>query len=139
LEHWSAEWKKSYDRAEHGIAQCEDSGLQQELALLQVEWTAFLEAHPMSLNSGENQGRPAGEIGAEHPRRRGRPPGSGYEAADETLIEEMKEAIIKDPSLSPTKAAFTLAKRAPGGGTIESRAKRLAERYSAKFGNQPRQ
>jgi hypothetical protein len=68
-------------------------------------------------------------------RRRGRPKGSGsYEAVDEPLIDEMREAIEANPAVSPTAAAACVADRAPGGGTPESKVKRLAQRYSEKFG-----
>jgi hypothetical protein len=66
--------------------------------------------------------------------RPGRPRGSGsYELADAPLIEEMRNAILNEPGLSPTAAALRFAVRAKGGGGSESRAKRLAERYSEKY------
>jgi hypothetical protein len=67
-------------------------------------------------------------------RPRGRPQGSGSLAlSDEPLIAEMRSMIENDRALSPSAAAARVADRASGGGTLESKIKRLAGRYSEKF------
>ena len=141
---WSADWKWAYDPAENEIAQCGDSGLQQELALLHAEWSAFWtqEAHAISTNSGEKSGKPDASLKdmaeGEQPKGRGRPPGSGsYESLDEPIVEQMRDALIKEPALSPTAAANRFADGAAGAGTVESKAKRLAKKYSEKYGTGP--
>lgn len=68
------------------------------------------------------------------PRTRGRPPRSGsFAAPDAPLIEEMRKMITGDPTVNPTAAAGRVADRAVGGGTAESKAKRLVNRYVEKF------
>jgi hypothetical protein len=68
------------------------------------------------------------------PKGGGRPPGAGSLAqVDAPLVERMRESIRANRSLSPYAAALTLAGEAQGGGTLESKAKRLTGRYSAKF------
>src|SRR5262249_13472672 len=67
-------------------------------------------------------------------RRRGRPPGSGSLAVTEPVLADgMRKLIDADPQLSPTAAATGLAGTAAGGGTLESKARRLAKRYVEKF------
>ncbi|MGR0183725.1 hypothetical protein [Azospirillum aestuarii] len=61
---------------------------------------------------------------------RGRKPGSGYHDADRKLVDRMQELIASNPSLSPHAAAMELAADAQGGGTPESKAKRLLKRFS---------
>ena len=67
-------------------------------------------------------------------RAPGRPVGSGsFEATDEPLLEEMRAAILERTAHSPSAAAYQVAERADGAGTLESKVKRLARRYSEKF------
>jgi hypothetical protein len=66
--------------------------------------------------------------------RIGRPPGTGYRAADAPLIEAMRCAIEADSSLTPTAAARAVADRAIGGGTFMSKVERLADRYRDTYG-----
>jgi hypothetical protein len=145
FEFLSAEWKKTFDKAQNAIARSQDSGLQQELDSVVVEWNALVEQKALTVaapgnvgHSQENSILPAVKI-AERSKRRGRPSGSGsYEALDAQIVEQMREVLIKEKNLSPTAAAMRFADGAIGGGTVESKAKRLAERYSAKYGDQPR-
>jgi hypothetical protein len=60
---------------------------------------------------------------------RGRPPGSGFEAQDADLVAQMVDMVTVNPELTPWQAARELAPRAAGGGTLESKARRLVERY----------
>ena len=70
-------------------------------------------------------------------RGRGRPKGAGsLEAADVPLLEEMKALRDGDSTLSVNAAALKVADRAAGGGTLESKARRLAERYAEKIDDQ---
>lgn len=64
--------------------------------------------------------------------RRGRTKGSGsLEAADAPLLVEMRKMIAAGEAFSPDGAAKLVASRAKGGGTFDSRATRLANRYRA--------
>ena len=49
---------------------------------------------------------------------------------DEALVEEMKQLVDDDRVQSAWKAACAVAPRAKGGGTPESKAKRLHSKYS---------
>jgi hypothetical protein len=60
------------------------------------------------------------------PRRRGggRPAGSGaYD--DDPLVDEIERLVKDGEAASPTAAAWLVVKRAAGGGTLESKVKRL--------------
>ena len=61
---------------------------------------------------------------------RGRSPGDGsFDSQDQALLEEMSELIASGEATSASGAATMVAGRAHGGGTIESKAKRLAGKY----------
>ena len=61
----------------------------------------------------------------------GRPKGSGsLDAKDEPLLKEMECMIAQEPTLSPFAAAGKLADKAAGGGTPESKMKRLQKKYT---------
>jgi hypothetical protein len=65
-------------------------------------------------------------------KRRGRTPGAGsYAAVDAPLLAEMKQLLAEQKALSVHQAAKLVAERAHGGGTIDSRASRLARSYRA--------
>ena len=69
------------------------------------------------------------------PRRRGRTLGSGsLERADLPLIAKMAELIHLGEASSPDAAARLVAEEAKGGGTIESKATRLAKRFRDREG-----
>jgi hypothetical protein len=65
------------------------------------------------------------------PKKRGRPAGGGYLRSDKAIIEEMRVAMANGDFTSPTAAAEHFAETAKGGGTRESKAKRLVSRYMA--------
>ena len=68
---------------------------------------------------------------ADRPKRRGRKPGSGsYEKDDAPLIKEMGGLIAEDKAASPYAAAMQIVDKAKGGGTPESKARRLVDRYN---------
>ena len=80
----------------------------------------------MSVNApmADGNGKPRG--------KRGRTKGSGsLEAADAPLLVEMRRLIDRGEAFSPDGAAKLVARKAKGGGTEESRATRLANRYRA--------
>ena len=56
----------------------------------------------------------------------GRP---SFDAADELLLQEMRQLRLRDPDLSPWDAAGTVADRAQGRGNIDSRRRRLVRKY----------
>jgi hypothetical protein len=60
---------------------------------------------------------------------RGRPRGSGFEAQDAELVSQMLEMMTANPELTEWQVARELAPRAAGGGTLESKARRLVGRY----------
>lgn len=67
---------------------------------------------------------------------RGRPKGSGsYAEADAPLLAEMRQLIAGQEAFSPDGAAKMIAHKAKGGGTLDSRANRLARRYSQSENN----
>jgi hypothetical protein len=139
FECWGAKWKRTHSDAQDAIARCHDSSLQHELDSVGAEWNAFVEqetatvAVPNVCQSQENSIVREVDI-PKRSRPRGRPSGSGsYEASDALIVEQMRETLMKEPNLSPTAAAVRFADVAAGGGTNDSKAKRLAERYSAKY------
>ncbi len=63
-------------------------------------------------------------------RRRGRRKGQGsFESVDLPLLDEMKALIALGTAASPEEAARTLAPKAHGAGTLESKSERLAKRF----------
>lgn len=65
---------------------------------------------------------------------RGRPKGSGtYGEADKPLLQEMHAIMLKNPGMSITSAAAQVVNRAAGGGSGDSKIKRLAKRYNTHF------
>jgi len=62
-------------------------------------------------------------------RRRGRPPGSGYDRLDAPLCERMRELLAEGRAASPTGAARLVAPQAFGFGTLDSKVRRLARRF----------
>jgi hypothetical protein len=136
FDYWNAHWAKTWERAQEDVKRSGDLDLQKELDSLQAEWAAFVAQETAAL-AHQTTDRPAvicADI-SEPGKRRGRPSGSGsYKQVDEPIIELMREAVLREPNLSPTAAAIRFADRAAGGGTPESKAKRLVDRYSAKYG-----
>jgi hypothetical protein len=51
------------------------------------------------------------------------------ESLDLPNLREMKELISSGAAASPEEAARLLAKKAHGGGSVESKTERLAKRY----------
>ena len=69
---------------------------------------------------------------AQPSKRSGRPKGSGsMAAADEPLLQEMRQLISAGEAFSANGAAIAVASKAKGAGTQDSRAARLAKRYLA--------
>jgi hypothetical protein len=61
---------------------------------------------------------------------RGRKPGQGsYKALDAPLLVEMGQLLSEGKAASAEEAARQVASRAHGGGTVESKAERLARRF----------
>ena len=68
--------------------------------------------------------------GLTHPNRRGRKKGSGsYDPADALLLAEMKRLLDAGEAVSLQKAAAAVVDKAVGGGTDESKIKRLVKKY----------
>jgi hypothetical protein len=149
FDYWGAEWKKNHGYAQDEITRCQDAGLQPELDSLSAEWVAFVAEESRAATARANEAAEARQIQQksdmrvectpEEGKRRGRPRGSGsYKPADAPLVEQMRKLMLDNPSLSPSAAATRLAEQAAGGGTLDSKAKRLAERYLEKYGDSPR-
>ena len=73
------------------------------------------------------------DLDAPRPRRR-KPAGVNFANADQPLLEEMRRLIDAGAARGPHDAALEVSDRADGYGTLQSKAKRLATRYSAAFG-----
>ncbi len=74
-------------------------------------------------------------VRAKAPERRGRTPGSGsYQKADAPLIKEMKRMIDSAEAKSVNDAAWCVASRAKGSGTVESKQARLARGFRRIYG-----
>ena len=135
FEFWGTRWRSSADDARMEIGKCEDAELLKRLESLEYEWVAFVAA-----NSAEPPAEPeqaATTKAAPSKRPPGRPVGSGsLNPLDAPLLEEMREATLENPSLSPTSAARRVVDRAAGGGTEDSKIKRLTQRYLEKFGTE---
>lgn len=58
-----------------------------------------------------------------------RPKGTGYHDADATLIAEMRDLIEQKVVPSVTQAAHRVAAHAQGGGSLDSKIRRLVDRY----------
>lgn len=65
---------------------------------------------------------------------RGRPKGSGLHKADEPFVQVMRQMVESGKVTGVTDAARRLAEFAAGGGTIESKAERLCDRYRRMYG-----
>jgi hypothetical protein len=64
-------------------------------------------------------------------KRKGRPAGGGYQQSDQPIIEKMRAMLANGDFLSPTAAAEHFADEAEGGGTRESKARRLVRLFKA--------
>jgi hypothetical protein len=67
------------------------------------------------------------------PQGRGRPRGSGMQFADHGLLREMQQLIHAGKASSPTDAARHVVHKALGGGTPDSKIRRLERRYRARL------
>ena len=65
----------------------------------------------------------------------GRPPGTGYHKKDAPLLRKMNELILTGEANSRLQAADMVVDGAIGGGTPESKKKRLLRGYSAEYGS----
>jgi hypothetical protein len=143
LKYYQAQWDTDREFAKASIENSGDTALLQPLRELEDDWAAFI-AQEQLLGAPEPPAEEPSRVDpgdeeapgpAERTSRRGRPPGSGsFESADAPLIEEMHAAILRDPTLSVSAAAALVVDRAKGGGTPQSKVRRLIERYSEKFG-----
>lgn len=63
-----------------------------------------------------------------------KPHPSSLAAEDQPLLEEMRQLIEAGEVTGPNPAALHVVGRAAGGGTLESKVRRLEKRYLQKFG-----
>jgi len=113
--------------------------LSKQLEELEAQWSAFvLEKSGRSASEEAHAIAPETSAGLSVGRKSaGRPVGSGsYKTLDLPIVEEMREAMLNDSSLSATAAARNLVDKIAGAGTPESKIKRLADRYSEKYGTE---
>jgi hypothetical protein len=70
-------------------------------------------------------------------KRVGRRPNTGLSKSDDPIVEEMHELVINNECSSPTEAAKKIIKkykdRVRGGGTEDSKIKRLVRRYIGRY------
>lgn len=135
--HWAKDWSKTKAHAESNLKICGDPELQSELDSLDARWQAFMQAgQPDEIPEERPSTAPSISPNISEPKKaRGRPAGSGsLETADAALVAQMREIIEQDQTISPTAAAIRLANQAAGGGTPDSKAKRLTERYFKQYG-----
>jgi hypothetical protein len=78
-----------------------------------------------------------GSVKPNPPIQRRRHGGRNYASTDASLIDEMHKLIAAGTATSPFDAARQVAERAEGGGTLESKVKRLVGRYSEPLGSEP--
>jgi hypothetical protein len=137
FEFWGRRWQSARDIAHTEILRSGDPSLCEKLVRLEADWGAFVAEKSAGVLPEASHPLEPGTFEASSPvrRSRGRPAGSGsYRPLDAPLVEEMRAAISNDPSLSPTAAARGLVDRTSGGGTDDSKIKRLTERYLEKYG-----
>jgi hypothetical protein len=136
FEFWGDRWCKLAEAARIELNKCGDAELLSRIQSVEAQWIAFRTA---SLGNGSPQPAPSSVADATGPRRAaGRPVGSGaFTALDAPLVEQMREDLLENPSLSPTAAARRLVSRAAGGGSEESKIKRLTQRYLQKYHTAP--
>ena len=144
LDYWEPRWKAARKLAHDDVERSGELDLQQELEALETEWAGLLaqEKEFRATTATRDQGGEKDQSDSigwsgkmeSNKRSRGRPKGVGsLESVDAPLVEEMRSDILNDSSLSPTAAAYRVIDRAKGGGSAESKAKRLVERYSEKY------
>ncbi len=68
------------------------------------------------------------------PARRGRREGRVYEAQDAPLVLYMHELLERGQAATLNAAAVQVAERAAGGGSAESKVRRLTDAYKRKHG-----
>lgn len=120
LEGLNSRWQLNFESAKLYAARSADAELVGNLDALLEEWETITKGTAQRDKDQPPQ------------RRRGRPTGSGsYEDLDRDLVEEMRDMIRQGSTI--TGAAEAIAHRAAGGGTQDSRAKRLARRYSEAY------
>lgn len=87
----------------------------------------------LAINPPTSSSRPDAKtsvLATSEPRRRGRPAGSGtYDMHDAPLLDEMASLLTSGAALSPNAAALAVADRAFGGGSQDSKVKRLRDAY----------
>ena len=67
--------------------------------------------------------------------RLGRTKGTGFDKADEPLLQRMREMIQTGRASSIWEAAGLCAPKAKGGGTEGSKQRRLSDKYKERFGD----
>lgn len=94
---------------------------------------AWLAKARQELGFDEIGNRVAGE-GERHGQKRGRTRGAGsYAPEDNVLVEDMRAMIVDRRAKSAWDAAGMLVERIPGGGTDDSKRKRIVRRYKARY------
>lgn len=101
------------------------------IAVDRRELATAIAAHWQSEFSPERRLPEAASSGSRAGTKRGRPAGSGsYEKDDEPLLTDIQRLLDAGEAPSLHQASLMVAKLARGGGSLDSRAKRLRDRYS---------
>jgi hypothetical protein len=130
----SSRWLRYTKMAQSFIEGIGDTKLQSELNELNSEWEKIDRDSGSDKRDIQVPDHETAAIGTRvatgpNKRARGRPPGSGsYSKADLPLIRKMNIEILNSGS-SISSVANKFASEAVGGGTDESKAKRLSDRY----------
>jgi hypothetical protein len=141
-------WNEVRSHAEAALARCNAPDLRKELESLDAEWLVFVEkaakekvlAHVAAVGSEIQEKSSDSEFRPRSRRsNRGRPTGSGsYGASDAVLIEEMHPILLDNLGRSVSSVAGLFADRAEGGGSSESKVKRLIRGYMKKYRKSPK-
>jgi hypothetical protein len=131
----SERWLRQLESAETAVGSCGDPEIERELTSLKHEWEG--------LKGGRNHlvGVPAlsddgGNVRSIEVKKRaaGRPRGSGsYKRSDLVLVEEMRRGLENKEYSSIAAAAKAFSQKAAGHGTLDSRERRLINRYSDSY------
>lgn len=124
-------WRRRYDDVRTNVEASDDPELRTELGALESEWNSLTTIEEPASEAASRQSQLS-----DPPKKRGvgRPPGSGsLESKDLELVEEMRADMLSGKHTSLAGAARVRVSRADGGGTEESKVRRLVARYNERY------
>lgn len=127
-------WKRHCADAHSSIETSDDAHLERYFAGLQDDWRTLTTLDGGANGAGDQPEQSDQFQSSPKKRRVGRPTGSGsLEREDNHLVDEMHADLVSRKHTSITAAARERVDRALGGGTEESKVKRLCTRYSERY------